>query len=93
MVPETLLKKRKSQEKARAERAAEIENRKKVSCSRFAVWKKGNGRCDAQTHFATRQRSMLLQKYHLSGLIRRGNLSCYDGISLSTRLANMQFPV
>ena len=31
MVPETLLKKRKSQEKARAEKAAEIEQKKKVS--------------------------------------------------------------
>ena len=31
LVPETLLKKRKSQEKARAERSAEIEKRKKVS--------------------------------------------------------------
>lgn len=32
MVPETLLKKRKSQEKARAEKSAEIEKKKKV-CS------------------------------------------------------------
>lgn len=31
LVPETLLKKRKSQEKARAEKSAEIEKRKKVS--------------------------------------------------------------
>ena len=31
LVPETLLKKRKSQEKARAERLAEIEKKKKVS--------------------------------------------------------------
>ena len=31
LVPETLLKKRKSQEKARAEKAAEIEQKKKVS--------------------------------------------------------------
>jgi hypothetical protein len=31
LVPETLLKKRKSQEKARAEKAAEIEKTKKVS--------------------------------------------------------------
>jgi hypothetical protein len=30
LVPETLLKKRKSQEKARAERASEIEKKKKV---------------------------------------------------------------
>lgn len=31
LVPETLLKKRKSQEKARAERSAEVEKKKKVS--------------------------------------------------------------
>jgi large subunit ribosomal protein L7e len=31
LVPETLLKKRKSQEKARAEKLAEIEKKKKVS--------------------------------------------------------------
>lgn len=31
LVPETLLKKRKSQEKARAEKTAELEQRKKVS--------------------------------------------------------------
>jgi hypothetical protein len=45
LVPETLLKKRKSQEKARAEKQAEIENKKKVSSSRFgsARW----GRRDA----------------------------------------------
>jgi large subunit ribosomal protein L7e len=30
-MPETLLKKRKSQEKARAERSAELEKKKKVS--------------------------------------------------------------
>jgi len=35
LVPETLLKKRKSQEKARAEKQAEIENKKKVSSSAF----------------------------------------------------------
>jgi hypothetical protein len=35
LVPETLLKKRKSQEKARAERAAEQEKRKKVCFSTF----------------------------------------------------------
>lgn len=35
LVPETLLKKRKSQEKARAEKQAEIENKKKVSCHCF----------------------------------------------------------
>jgi large subunit ribosomal protein L7e len=32
LVPETLLKKRKSQEKAREERTAELEKKKKVSC-------------------------------------------------------------
>jgi hypothetical protein len=37
LVPETLLKKRKSQEKARAERAAEIEKRKKVGVFLFSV--------------------------------------------------------
>lgn len=35
LVPETLLKKRKSQEKARAERTAEAEKKKKVSHSLF----------------------------------------------------------
>ena len=35
LVPETLLKKRKSQEKAREERAAELEKKKKVSCTIF----------------------------------------------------------
>jgi large subunit ribosomal protein L7e len=35
LVPETLLKKRKSQEKARAERLAEVEKKKKVGGFRF----------------------------------------------------------
>jgi len=35
LVPETLLKKRKSQEKARAERAAALEKRKQVGRSLF----------------------------------------------------------
>ncbi len=34
LVPETLLKKRKSQEKQREERAAEVEKKKKVSVSK-----------------------------------------------------------
>lgn len=33
LVPETLLKKRKSQEKAREERSAEVEKRKKVGAT------------------------------------------------------------
>lgn len=33
LVPETLLKKRKSQEKAREERSAELEKKKKVGCT------------------------------------------------------------
>ncbi len=37
LVPETLLKKRKSQEKQREERAAELEKKKKVS--RYLTWK------------------------------------------------------
>jgi len=37
LVPETLLKKRKSQEKARAERTAEQDKRKKVGLSLFAA--------------------------------------------------------
>jgi hypothetical protein len=37
LVPETLLKKRKSQEKAREERAAELEKKKKVSHN-FPDW-------------------------------------------------------
>ena len=36
LVPETLLKKRKSQEKAREERSAELEKKKKVS-NRFPL--------------------------------------------------------
>ena len=39
MVPETLLKKRKSQEKARAEKAAEIEQKKKVSGTSIIILK------------------------------------------------------
>lgn len=35
MVPETLLKKRKSQEKAREKRLADVEKRKKVSRTAF----------------------------------------------------------
>lgn len=38
LVPETLLKKRKSQEKAREERAAELEKKKKVSSIFLVVW-------------------------------------------------------
>jgi len=38
LVPETLLKKRKSQEKARAERAAEQEKQKKVSAYLISRW-------------------------------------------------------
>jgi hypothetical protein len=38
LVPESLLKKRKSQEKARAERAAELEKNKKVSSNFLTVW-------------------------------------------------------
>ena len=36
LVPETLLKKRKSQEKAREERSAELEKKKKVSSTLFS---------------------------------------------------------
>jgi hypothetical protein len=38
LVPETLLKKRKSQEKAREERSAELEKKKKVSLFSFKYW-------------------------------------------------------
>jgi large subunit ribosomal protein L7e len=37
LVPETLLKKRKSQEKARAERSAEIEQKKKVRTLSYPI--------------------------------------------------------
>lgn len=37
LVPETLLKKRKSQEKAREERSAELEKKKKVSSTLFST--------------------------------------------------------
>ena len=40
MVPETLLKKRKSQEKAREERSAELQKKKKVGVESYI--KKGN---------------------------------------------------
>ena len=39
LVPETILKKRKSQEKARAEKAAEIEQKKKVSGTSIIILK------------------------------------------------------
>lgn len=51
LVPETLLKKRKSQEKARAERTAEIDAKKKVS--RGKIHTTPQRRCDVQP-FATR---------------------------------------
>lgn len=38
LVPETLLKKRKSQEKQREERSAELEKKKKVMPSLFSLW-------------------------------------------------------
>jgi hypothetical protein len=41
LVPETLLKKRKSQEKAREERAAELEKKKKVSSISQIIWHGG----------------------------------------------------
>ena len=37
LVPETLLKKRKSQEKAREERSAELEKKKKVSPTSLCI--------------------------------------------------------
>jgi hypothetical protein len=68
LVPETLLKKRKSQEKARAERAAEQDKRKQVGP--LLLLSVIMGRYDAQQHLATRPTSMLLLNlYHLSGLI------------------------
>lgn len=57
LVPETLLKKRKSQEKARAEKSAEIEKKKKVGDS---ISPNLNNRRDAQPFEATRPMSMLL---------------------------------
>lgn len=51
LVPETLLKKRKSQEKARAERSAEIEKKKKVSHNQHTGGGVGK-RSDAQ-HIST----------------------------------------
>jgi len=47
LVPETLLKKRKSQEKARAERAADIEQQKKVCQSLSSCSFYGGGDYDA----------------------------------------------
>lgn len=44
LVPETLLKKRKSQEKAREERSAELEKKKKVSRTSLTVVEPSCGR-------------------------------------------------
>lgn len=67
LVPETLLKKRKSQEKARAERQAEIEKKKAVSITVARALPPSRGQHDAQHTIATRFADAVA-KYHLSGL-------------------------
>lgn len=71
LVPETLLKKRKSQEKAREERSAELEKKKKVC--QFPIYSGGHRGWTFMMHntiFATRHSvSMLSPINHLSGLI------------------------
>lgn len=71
MVPETLLKKRKSQEKARAERTALTEKRKAVSSLLYLSPFTQPWHCfsDAQHNLSTRHQSMLLIINLLSGLI------------------------
>jgi hypothetical protein len=55
LVPETLLKKRKSQEKAREERSAELEKKKKVRRNFQNTLVMLEDFNDAKHHFATRQ--------------------------------------
>lgn len=57
LVPETLLKKRKAQEKAREQRNSDIEKRKKVSERRLRILRTFGD--DTTTNHATRLRSML----------------------------------
>ena len=53
-MPETLLKKRKSQEQARAARAEEVEKKKKVSSIYYFLVHGDPDYCDDNTNFATR---------------------------------------
>lgn len=72
LVPETLLKKRKSQEKARAEKSAEADKKKKVS----GFHPQRNTTCEMMKnciHASTRLRSMMSANYCLSGLIDGGD--------------------
>jgi hypothetical protein len=76
LVPETLLKKRKSQEAARAERRAEVDAKKKVGSSSqmqfpciYHFPTPPFQQSDENTNHATRPRSMLSPVNHLSGLI------------------------
>jgi hypothetical protein len=71
LVPETLLKKRKSQEKAREEKSAEFEKKKKVRRVIFSEFRViSRGYMMYNTIFATRYKvSMLSSINHLSGLI------------------------
>ncbi len=77
LVPETLLKKRKSQEKAREERSAEVEKKKKVSPTFPVIMISGYGKLWTwtmvmiHTNFATRPTGRCCRFInHLSGLNR-----------------------
>lgn len=63
LVPETLLKKRKSQEKARAERSAEVEKKKKVSRDKPLPAYIQLKMMDNCIHASTRLRSMMFANY------------------------------
>lgn len=70
LVPETLLKKRKSQEKQREERSAELEKKKKVSLL-FSCFQKWVMAITVMTHFITRLDlciDVVAYVNHLSGL-------------------------
>lgn len=71
MVPETLLKKRKSQEKARAERTSAIEKKKAVRIFTFSPFTNVALSVMHNYTFSTRHLSMLLIINLLSGLMIR----------------------
>jgi hypothetical protein len=70
MVPETLLKKRKSQEKERENRAAETEKRRKVSYNFTFLEIQGDDGDDNYPHAASPSGQCCCLVNHLSGLSR-----------------------
>lgn len=83
LVPETLLKKRKSQEKAREAKASEIKERRAVSRAFTSIpdWNLDN--CDEDNHHATRLKCRCCRLVnHLSGLNRRITPTACDGCLL-----------